>query len=310
VRTFRKLKCSAIYLLFVCLLSCQQSDNRLGEHEPLQKAGSSESQIDNKKLKVLTTIAPLYSFTKNIAGDAAGVENLLPSGTDLHEYSLSPEDIIKITRAQVIIKNGIGLEIWLDKLIPGQSSSSGKKPIIVDSASNINVINSDPHIWLSPRNAAIQVKNISEALIKADPVNSNIYRKNAADYLKRLEDLDREIMDSVGKFRKKEFVSLHSAFLYFARDYGLRQVAVIREFPDKEPTPGHIADIIKIIRAHKIKFIFSEPMVSHKVVETIARDLKLQVYSLDTLETGALYPEWYEEKMRMNLEVLKVALNS
>ena len=309
MRTFRKLKCSIICLLFACLLSCQQSDNRPGKDEPLQKAGSSESQLYNKKLRVLTTIAPLYSFAKNIAGDAATVENLLPSGTDPHEYSLNPGDLIKITQAQIIIKNGIGLETWLDKLIADQSPSSGGKPIVVDSASGINIINSDPHIWLSPRNAIIQVKNISEALIKADPVNSNIYRKNAADYLKRLENLDREITDIIGKLGKKEFVPLHSAFLYFARDYGLRQAAVIQEFPDKEPTPGHISDVINIIRANNIKFIFSEPGVSNKIVEMLARDLRLQVYRLDTIETGVLSPEFYEERMRANLEAFKTALN-
>jgi ABC-type Zn uptake system ZnuABC Zn-binding protein ZnuA len=309
VRTFRKLTCSIICLSFACLLSCRQSDNKPGENEPLQKAGSSESQLYNKKLTILTTIAPLYSFAKNIAGDTASVENLLPSGTDPHEYSLSPGDLMKITQAQIIIKNGIGLETWLDKLISDQSSASGRKPIVVDSSSSINVINGDPHIWLSPRNAVIQVKNISEALIKADPVNSTIYRKNAADYQKRLENLDREIMDIIGKLEKKEFVPLHSAFLYFARDYGLRQAAVIQEFPDKEPAPGHIADVINIIRANNIKFIFSEPGVSNKIVEMLARDLRLQVYRLDTIETGALSPEFYEEKMRANLEAFKIALN-
>lgn len=309
VRTYRELICSIICLLCACLLSCRQSDNRPGGNEHLKKAGSSESQLYNKKLRVLTTIAPLYSFAKNITGDAASVENLLPSGTAPHEYSLSPGDLIKIAQAQIIIKNGIGLETWLDKLISDQSSSSGGKPIVVDSSSSINVINSDPHIWLSPRNAIIQVKNITESLIKADPVNRSIYRKNADDYLKRLEDLDREIMAIIGKIEKKEFVPLHSAFLYFAKDYGLRQAAVIQEFPDKEPTPGHIADVINIIRTHNIKFIFSEPGVSSKIVEMIARDLKLQVFTLDTLETGILSPEWYEERMRANVEVLKTALN-
>jgi zinc transport system substrate-binding protein len=310
VRIFRELICLIIFCLFFFLFACQPSENKPGDHKAHQKAGSSESQLDTKKLKVLTTIAPLYSFTKTITGDAANVENLLPSGTDPHDFSLSPEDIIKISRAQVVIKNGAGLEQWLDKLILDRSSSPGEKPLIVDTAAGVNIIDNNPHIWLSPRNAMVQVANISDALIKADPANGTLYKKNTADYLKRLRDLDRDISEAVGRLQKKDFVSIHPAFLYFARDYGLRQVAVIREFPEQEPTPGHIADVINIIKANKINFIFSEPRVSHKAVDTIARDLKLKVFTLDTLESGELYPEWYEEKMRMNLEVLKAALKS
>jgi zinc/manganese transport system substrate-binding protein len=310
VRIFRELICLIIFCSFFFLFACQPSENKPGDHKALQKARSSESPSDNKKLKVLTTIAPLYSFTKSITGDAANVENLLPLGTDPHDFSLSPEDIIKISRAQVVIKNDAGLEKWLDKLILDQSSSPGEEPIIVDSSSGVHIIDSNPHIWLSPRNAMMQVTNISVALIKADPANSALYKKNTVDYLKRLRDLDRDISAAVGRLQKKEFVSVHPAFLYFARDYGLKQAAVIREFPEQEPTPAHIADVINIIKADKINFIFTEPRVSHKAVDTIAGDLKLKVYTLDTLETGELYPEWYEEKMRMNLEILKAALSS
>ncbi|MBI5097887.1 MAG: zinc ABC transporter substrate-binding protein [Nitrospirae bacterium] len=268
---------------------------------------------DDKKIRVITTIAPLYSFTKNVAGDYADVENLLPSGAGPHEYSLSPEDVIKISKAQVLIENGVGLEKWLDKLVAqgdvhNESAGVGKQ-IVADSSSGINIISNDPHIWLSPRNAVIQVKNIRDALIKADPANAGYYTKNAEAYIKRLERLDRGIMEITGSLKRKEFVSLHSAFLYFARDYGLRQAAVIQEFPETEPTPRHITDVMNAIRTNNIRVIFSEPGVPQKVVETLAKDLNLQVYNLDTLETGAFYPEWYEAMMRANLEVLKMAMS-
>ncbi|MBI5056485.1 MAG: zinc ABC transporter substrate-binding protein [Nitrospirae bacterium] len=312
VKTYSKLTVFLLLFLSSILLSCRQPDSRFEKYESLE-TNAKGSSADSKKLKVLTTIAPLYSFTKNITGDAADVENLLPSGTGPHEYSMSPEDVIKISQAQVLIKNGVGLETWLDKIFSQQLSdtsySHGAKPLVADSSAGVTVIDNDPHIWLSPRNAIIQVKNIRDALIKADPRNGEIYSKNASAYIKRLEGLDREISESVRTFRRKEFVSFHSAFLYLARDYGLNQVAAIQNFPEREPTPKHMADVINIIKAKDIKVIFSEPRVTHKVVETIARDLKLQVYSLDTLETGALYPEWYEVRMRANLEVLKMVLN-
>ncbi len=300
IRGFRPL-CTILF--FITLSACQQPS-----YQPL-----SESQRPATKLKVLTTIAPLYSFTRNIAGDLADVDNLLPSGVGPHEYSFSPADVSKIEEAQVLIKNGVNLEDWLDKLIASAQervAPTGKGRLtIVDTSFGVEIIDKDPHIWLSPKNAIIQVKNIRDALIKADPDNSKRYTENAEKYIKCLEKLDRDIRDEVKTWKRKEFVAFHSAFLYFTRDYGLKQVAVIQEFPEKQPTPKHIADVINTIKKTGVNAIFSEPQFSHKIVKSIAKDLKLGVFSLDTLETGALYPEWYEDKMRTNLAVLKKALS-
>ncbi len=257
------------------------------------------------KLKVLTTIAPLYSFTKNITGDLADVDNLLPSGVGPHEYSFSPNDVKKITGADVLIKNGVNLESWLDKLI---ASAGKEKMTIVDTSAGVEVINNDPHIWLSPKNAIIQVKNITNALIKADAEHSETYKKNKENYIQRLNILDKEIHEVVDKMERREFVSSHPAFAYFAKDYGLRQAAVIYEYPEKEPSPKHIAFVIDTIKKTGITAIFSEPLISPKIVKTIAKDLNLQVFSIDPLEAGAPYPEWYEDKIRANLSVFKKAL--
>lgn len=259
----------------------------------------------NTKLKILTTFAPLYCFTMNITGDLADIENLLPSGVGPHGYSFSPADIKKIREAQVIIKNGVNLENWLDKLI---ASAGRERLIIVDTSSGVDIINNDPHIWLSPRNAIVQIKNIMNALIKADPDNSKRYMENAEKYINRLGILDKDIRDEIKTWKRKDFVAFHSAFLYFARDYGLKQAAVIQESPEKEPSPKHLADVINIIKIAGVKAIFSEPQFSPKMVESIAQDLKLQVYTLDTLETGMLNPAWYEDRMRANLAIFKKAL--
>ncbi|HDO25549.1 MAG TPA: zinc ABC transporter substrate-binding protein, partial [Nitrospirae bacterium] len=281
-------------VLCVSLYACQRSAPSKGN----DRTGMSS------KLKVLTTIPPLYSFAKNITGDAADVENLLPSGAGPHEYASSPADLKKIISAQVLIKNGAGLETWLDSLIAsaGEVTRSGDKTlIVVDASSGIDIINNDPHIWLSPKKAVHQVKNIRDAMIKADPDNAELYIRNAAQYIGRLETLDLEIQDEIRRWKKKEFVAFHSAFLYFTRDYGLRQVAAIQEFPDKQPTPRHIADVLRVIKDTEIKIIFSDSQFSHKIVESIARDLDLRVLSLDTLETGELHPGWCENMMRKNV---------
>ena len=273
--------------LITGLLSCQQPE-----------------QLNNDKIRILTTIAPLYSFTKNIAGDAALVDNLLPAGAGAHDYSFSPADIKKIHKADVIIINGVQLESWLDKVI----SSSGSKSAIIDTSDGIIIRDNDPHIWLSPHNAIIQVTKIMNSLSKIDTGNSSIYKSNGEDYIRKLEILDGKIKAEIDSWKRKEFIAFHSAFKYFARDYGLKQAAVIEEFPGKSPSPSHIAGIIDIIKSTDIKAIFTEPRSHHRIVDSIAKDMDLEILTLDTMETGELSSVFYKEAMMSNLEALGKAL--
>ncbi len=295
--TFKKWIIPAI----ICLISLQAC------RQPVTQTGG--------KLKILTTIAPLYSFTKNVAADAAIVDNLIPSGVGPHEYSLSPGDARKVSETRVLIINGVKLEGWLNKLqgpaseLRESATNDNEKLIIVDTSVGVEVIGNDPHIWLSPRNAIMQVKNIRDALVKVDPDNSGTYTKNASEYIQRLGNLDKEIKDEIKTWKQNRIVTFHPAFKYFAGDYGLEQAAVIQETPEIEPSPKHIAHVIETIKSKGIRAIFTEPQFSHKIVTSIAGDLNLQVYSLDTLETGPLSKEWYEDSMRSNLKVLKKALN-
>lgn len=281
-----------VIILFITISACQK---------PADKA-----VMKGKKLRIITTIPPLYSFTKNIVGNLADVENLLPSGVGPHEYSFKPNDVKRVADAGILIKNGAGLENWLDGMID-LSGAGGLKAI--DTSIGIDIINNDPHIWLSPKNAVIQVKNIADALIKADPDNGKAYRKNAEEYIAKLKLLDEEISSAASGWAKKDFVSLHSAFLYFAKDYGLRQVGVIMESPDKIPAPGHIKDIMGKIRNAGIKAIFSEPGPQPRAVMMIAKELDVKIYRLDTMEAGDLSAGWYEEKTRANLLVMKMAFD-
>ena len=278
----------------------------------LMHACEPTSDTSDGRLTILTTIPPLYSFTKNIAGDIANVENLLPDGAGPHDYAFGPADIKKVTKARIIIKNGLGLETWLDRLLVSAEENAaavGHDLFIVDSSTGIDVKDNDPHIWLSPAKAVAQVKNIRDALIRIDTVNAQAYSRNASLYINRLQSLNNEINVAVSTFRRREFVALHSAFTYFADDYGLNQAAVIQKSPDIKSSPTRIAEVINIIKERDIKAIFSEPGSSHNIVNSIADDLGLEVHALDTLETGSLSKDWYENKMRANLEVLRTALN-
>ena len=166
----------------------------------------------------------------------------------------------------------------------------------------------NPHIWLDPNNAIIQVGNIRDAFITRDPQNADVYRINADRYIDELRVLDQEIRETTNSFSAKDFIAFHSAFKYFAERYGIRQVAAIEEFPGKEPSPKYLSEMIKLIRKLGITAIFSEPQFSPKIVEVIARDLHLTVYELNPVETGDRVKDSYISIMRKNLEILKDAL--
>ena len=255
------------------------------------------------KLKVVATNYPMYIFTLNVAGDDADVTNLLPSGVGPHEYSPTPADARSIAKADVVVENGLGLENWLD----GMMSSVGSKALVVVASQGLATSTPegvDPHVWVDPVMVQGMAANIADGLAKADPAHAAAYRQRAAEYGVRLAALDSEYRQAFTGFARRDFIAFHSAFGYLAKRYGLNQVAVIEEFPGKEPTAQYLASVVDTIRRDKVTAIFSEPQFSPKVVETVAQETGLKVRALDTAETGAASPDAYEKIMRANLATL------
>jgi zinc transport system substrate-binding protein len=275
----------------------------------------------SSRLAVLTSFAPIHSLTLNVAGDAADVSVLIPPATGPHDYSFSPSDLAKIARADVLILNGVGLESWLDKGV----KAAGKPDLrIVDSSRGIDLITGiqmrnlagtksepdpdaggpNPHIWLSPRNAIQQVKNICEGLAASDPQNAQVYRNNADAYVHRLMILDDDIRAATSSLPNKTLITFHDTFPYFARDYGFTVAATFEEFPGKEPSPRAIKQLREIIESAHVAALFSEPQYSAKAMQVFAQEFKIPVVQLDPMETGNGGRDFYERVMRKNLETL------
>lgn len=282
------------------------------------------------KLKVFTTIYPLYDFTVNIGGDKVDVQNLVPAGAEPHEWEPTPRDLANVGEANVFVYCGAGLEPWIDKAL---KNLDYHKLIVVDSSKGIELKNVkeeegeqgtgngshnnndaqglDSHIWLDPVYAKQMVNNIKEGLIKADPGNREYYEANAARYAAQLDSLNNDYL-VLEKASEKYFVTSHAAFGYLAGRYGLKQVPIRGLSPEVEPTPARIADIIKTVREQKINYIFFETMVSPKVSQVIADETGARVLVLNPLE-GLSKEEIaagknYLSVMRDNLENLKLAL--
>ena len=254
-----------------------------------------------RKLKVLTSFLPIYSFTVNVAGDLADVENLLPPGASPHDFQLSPADRKKFGSAELVVVNGLGVETWLDKLL-----KDSKKQVGIASAGLGKKTN--PHIWLDPVLAAHAVTNILRALQVADPAHADGYAANAKAFLGKLAAIDAEFRQGLTPARGAAIVTYHDAFEHLARRYGLRVVAVIEETAEVSPGPRHLARLRQTIQAEGVKAIFTDAEHPQKLAEQLSKDFAVRVAPLHTLENGELTRTAYEDGMRKNLAVLKSTL--
>ncbi|HOO53953.1 MAG TPA: zinc ABC transporter substrate-binding protein [Methanothrix sp.] len=257
-------------------------------------------------VNVVATTVPLGHFTEMVGGDRVTVAVLVPPGTNLHTFEPSPSKLAEVEDADLYVKNGAGLEIWMERII-----QANEEMLVVDSSSGVDLIEStdaddhghgahdfhedilttDPHIWLSPKNAIIIVDNICRGLTEVDPENAEFYQKNRDHYLSRLRELDGELNSTFSETDRKEFIVLHPSWSYFARDYGLVQVPILES--EKEPGPRYLAEIVEVACEKRITTIFVDPNFNPKSAEIIAEEIDGRVVPLDPLA------EDYIENMRI-----------
>jgi zinc transport system substrate-binding protein len=262
------------------------------------------------RLQVAASILPLADFAREVGGKRIAVEALVPPGASPHTFEPTPAQLRLLARARVLVLNGLGLEFWADKLI---AAVGNPRLIVVRTADGLPVLGGDadspggnPHVWLSPLNAIHQVEAIRDALIRADPAGAAEYRANAERYIGQLRGLDREVRATVAKFGHRKFIAFHPAWVYFARDYGLEQAAVIERSPGREPSPAGVAEIVRTAREIGATAIFAEPEFSSKAAEVIAAESGARVVMLDPLGRPPGYH--YIDTMRYDLAQMRSAL--
>ncbi len=262
----------------------------------------STSEQQSKNLLVAASIPPLADFAEKIGGSYVRVFTIVPPGTNPHTFELTPGLMKKLSRADLLVFNGVGLEFWLDKV---EDNLAGKK--IVYAAKGLQILADDlerhaqgnPHVWLDPQNAIYMVKRIYGAFVDVDPAHKAYYEHNAAVLIKEIEVLDQDIMATVDSWSHKKFVCFHPAWAYFARRYGLEQAGVIEKRPGMQPSPGDIADIIKTVKNIGARVIFAEAQFPSQMAEVIAKDSGVKVIPLDPL--GSQGQKSYIELMRYNV---------
>lgn len=244
------------------------------------------------KIGVVVTVGPQEEFVKRVGGDRVNVTVMVPPGADPHTYEPLPNQMKQVQNAQIYFQVGSDMEFeltWMDKL-----TSVNSQMKVVNTSAGIGLIpntaeqesGSDPHVWVSPRNARIMVENIYQALVQEDPQNKDYYTKNRDEYLKELDELDQNITQTLSDKNNTKIMVYHPAWAYFCKDYNLQQVAI--EQAGKEPTPQNIAFLVDTARNESIKVIFVSPEFSTSNAQVIANEIGGQVVVVDPLSQNYL----------------------
>ena len=246
-------------------------------------AGKQTSQpvTDNKskqKLIVFVSILPQADFVRQLGGDRVEVSVMMPPGANEHNYEPDTGQLKALSQADLYVKVGhLPFEdAWMERFV-----STNRDMLVVDSSQSIEMIEHNPHIWLSPRLVKIQAETISAALVQLDPENKDYYLQQKQVFLKELDKLDQEITATLSGVKDKSFLVYHPAWGYFARDYGLQEVAI--EEHGKEPGAREMSRIIDYAKKNQIKTIFDSSQHSTHSADAIAAELGARVVLLDPL---------------------------
>lgn len=306
----------AVLILAFCAAGCRGRDEA--------KPGAAG------KLRVVTTIFPVYEFARNLAGDRAEVTMLLPPGMEPHSFEPRPEDIVRVHKADLFVYTNPAMEPWAAGIVKG---SGAERLTVVDASRGARLLKAnggghdhgaekghhedeggiDPHLWLDFANAGVMVENIAAALEAKDPANRDFYRANAAAYGAKLAALDERYRSTFATCAKRTFLhGGHFAFGYLANRYGLQYQSAYAASANAEPTPARLAALVKKIRQEGLTVIYTEELLDPRTAETVARETGARVLMLngvhtigrDDLARGATFLSLMEQ----NLDNLKVGL--
>ena len=240
-----------------------------------------------KKLTVVTTVAPITSMVENVGGDRIYLTGIIPEGMNSHTFEPVPSDIKTLTRAELLIVNGLDLELPTLKLaranmkkgaalLPLGDKTITEKEYVYDFSFPKDLGHPNPHLWLNPQHAMRYTALIRDELIRSDPTNKGTYEANADAFLKKLEMLDRAIEESVKTIpeRNRRLLTYHDSWPYFARRYGFQIIGAVQPSDFSDPSPREVKRLIDQIRQEKVPAVFGSEVFPSPVLEQIARESK------------------------------------
>lgn len=276
----------------------------------LLTSGCADKGKEQDKLQVSASFYPMAEFARAVGGDKAQVTTLVPDGAEPHDWEPSPRDLTKIGRSQLFVYNGL-VEPWAEQALQAVAE---RKVLSVQAGSGLydNGSKQDPHVWISPKKAMIEVQRITEAFCEADAANAAYYQANCRQYLEQLQQLDKQMQEIAASAQKKVFITSHAAFGHLAADYGLRQLAVSGLSPQAEPTPADLQRLAGIVKQEQVGYIFFETLSDPRIAQVLAKETGAETAVLDPLEglseEGRKENLDYIKIMQRNIDNLKLAL--
>ena len=276
------------------------------------------SVAETEKFKVITTFTVIADIARNVGGDAAIVESITKPDAEIHNYQVTPGDIRRAYGSDLILYNGLNLELWFEKFfknfnsIPSVVVTDNIKPLGISEGPYSGKPN--PHAWMSTKNALIYIENIRKAFVKHDKENIETYNKNAAIYAKKIMALDEPFREKIESLtiENKWLVTSEGAFSYLAEDYGLKEAFLWPINADGQGTPQQVRKVIDLVRKNKIPAIFSESTVSSKPAKQVARETGARyggVLYVDSLTSEDGKVPSYIDLLKVTLQTIVEALS-
>jgi zinc transport system substrate-binding protein len=256
--------------------------------------GTSKPVNSPTKPQIVVSFYPLEDFAKKIGGNYVNVVNLVPPGTEPHDFEPSPQDMKLMINAKLLVYNGAGLESWVEqaltnidktKTIVVNTSQKMKlrKPVVTEDEHKHENEVYDPHIWLDPYLAEEQAKLIRDAMIQMDPSHKTVFEANYQKLAQKFQQLKTDYQVLLHT-PKREFVTSHTAFSYLANRYHLQQIPITGITPEDEPSASELTSIVQTIQKHNIHVIFFETLVSNKIANVVKNETKTTALVLNPLE--------------------------
>ncbi len=270
--------------------------------------GARKLMSTNQKVQVVATIYPLGDFAKNVGGEFVEVTTITPPGVEPHEYEPTPQDLVKMQQADLVLINGNGVDPWAEKVIEDLRAQQITVVRMSDDQ-RIAFLSEDPHFWLDPNLARQMTSEITWRLrefMVDSTEKDNVIVEQAQAYYQRLADLDRAYFDGLERCERREIVTSHNAFRYLAKRYNLTSQYILGLSPEEDPSPQKIAEVSALAKQKGVKTIFFETLVSPKLAETVALEAgvgtavlnPIEGLTVEELQSGKDYVQVMEESLR------------
>ncbi|WP_404934137.1 metal ABC transporter substrate-binding protein [Nitratireductor sp. L15S-10] len=272
----------------------------------------------DERFKAVTTFTVIADMARNVAGDAAVVESITKPNAEIHNYQPTPGDILRAQDADLILWNGLNLELWFERFfrnlrdVPSVVVSEGVEPMGIAEGPYTGKPN--PHAWMSPSDALTYVDNIRDAFSKHDPENAEVYARNAEAYkaeIKAVVDPIRERLAAIPE-EHRVLVTSEGAFSYLARDFGLKELYIWPINADQQGTPQQVRHVIDQIRETRAPAVFSESTVSPDPAQQVARETGAKyggVLYVDSLSDASGEVPTYLDLLRVTSETIAEGLS-